>query len=270
MGDVKVRPKKNLGQHFLKDKRIAAAIVDSLSAGDCDAVLEIGPGTGVLTRFLAERNFPVLKIVEIDNEAADYLIKNVSGRYEIIRGDFLKLDLKAIGEKLALIGNFPYNISSQIFFRIIENRDRVNEVTCMIQKEVADRICAGPGSRTYGILSVLLQAWYDIEYLFTVSEKVFDPPPKVKSAVIHLRRNDRLRLDCDEKLFVTVVKTSFSQRRKMLRNPLRMMVTGDAGNMPYLTMRAEQLSVEQFAELTEWIAANRQSAGKAVADGQNE
>ena len=161
MGNVKVRAKKHLGQHFLKDKRIAAAIVDSLGAGDCDAVLEIGPGTGVLTRFLAERNFQVLKIVEIDNEAADYLDKNVSGSYEIIRGDFLKLDLKAIGEKLAVIGNFPYNISSQIFFRIIENRDRVNEVTCMIQKEVADRICAGPGSRTYGILSVLLKAWYE-------------------------------------------------------------------------------------------------------------
>jgi len=270
MGDVKVRPKKHLGQHFLKDKRIAAAIVDSLVAGDCDAVLEIGPGTGVLTQFLADRNFQALTLVEIDSEAADYLKKNISGNYEIIRGDFLKLDLKAFGEKLALIGNFPYNISSQIFFRIIENRDRVNEVTCMIQKEVAERICAAPGSRTYGILSVLLKAWYDIDYLFTVSEKVFDPRPKVKSAVIHLRRNDRLRLDCDEKMFISVVKTSFNQRRKMLRNPLRAMVKGDVGNMPYFTMRAEQLSVEQYTELTAWIAVNGQSAGNTSADDQNE
>jgi len=270
MGIDEVRAKKHLGQHFLKDKRIAAAIVDSLAADDCDAVLEIGPGTGVLTRFLAERHFPSLKIVEIDPEAADYLDKNVSGDFEIIRGDFLKLDLRGIGNKLALIGNFPYNISSQIFFRILENRDRVEEVTCMIQKEVADRICSGPGSRTYGILSVLLKAWYNIEYLFTVSEKVFDPPPKVRSAVIHLRRNDRLRLDCDEKLFVSVVKRCFNQRRKMLRNPLKVMVPDDDGTMPYLTMRAEQLSVEQFAELTEWIAAKRQSAGDVKADDQNE
>jgi 16S rRNA (adenine1518-N6/adenine1519-N6)-dimethyltransferase len=270
MGDDKVRAKKHLGQHFLKDKRIAAAIVDSLIADDCDAVLEIGPGTGALTRFLAERNFPALKIVEIDTEAADYLAKNVGGSFEIIRGDFLKLDLMLIGNRLALIGNFPYNISSQIFFRIIENRERINEVTCMIQKEVADRICSGPGNRTYGILSVLLKAWYDIEYLFTVNENVFDPPPKVKSAVIHLRRNDRLRLNCDEDLFVKVVKRCFSQRRKMLRNPLKMMIINNDGSLPYLTMRAEQLSVEQYTELTEWIAANRQSEDSVSADDQNE
>jgi 16S rRNA (adenine1518-N6/adenine1519-N6)-dimethyltransferase len=270
MGTDKVRAKKHLGQHFLKDKRIAAAIVDSLVADDCDAVLEIGPGTGVLTRFLAERDFPALKIIEIDPEAADYLENNVSGSYEIIRGDFLKLDLLSIGKKLALIGNFPYNISSQIFFRIMENRERVDEITCMIQKEVADRICSGPGSRTYGILSVLLKAWYDIEYLFTVSEKVFDPPPKVKSAVIHLKRNERLKLACDEELFVKVVKRCFNQRRKMLRNPLKMMVHNDNGTMPYLTMRAEQLSVQQYVELTAWIAANRQSAGDESADDQNE
>ena len=270
MGENEVKAKKHLGQHFLKDRRIAAAIVDSLVADDCDTVLEIGPGTGVLTRFLVERDFPALKIVEIDHEAAAYLNKNVEGNYEIIRGDFLKLDLMSIGHRIALIGNYPYNISSQIFFRIIENRERVSEVTCMIQKEVADRICSGPGNRTYGILSVLLKAWYDIEYLFTVSEKVFDPPPKVKSAVIHLRRNSRVRLDCDEELFVRVVKRCFNQRRKMLRNPLRMMVGSNADAMPYLTMRAEQLSVEQYAELTEWIAANRQSTGRMSADDQNE
>jgi 16S rRNA (adenine1518-N6/adenine1519-N6)-dimethyltransferase len=256
MKNDRVRAKKHLGQHFLKDKRIAAAIVDSLEAADCDTVIEVGPGMGVLTRFLVERNFASLKVVEIDAESVDYLQNNVEGIGQIITGDFLELDLKLMGSRIAVIGNFPYNISSQIFFKILENRDMVTEVTCMVQKEVAERICSAPGSRVYGILSVLLRAWYDIEYLFTVNENVFSPPPKVKSAVIHLRRNGRERLECDEKLFFSVVKRCFNQRRKMIRNPIKMMVSPDAGTMPLLSLRAEQLTVEQFVELTNWVAGH--------------
>jgi len=257
MGTYQVRAKKHLGQHFLKDKRIAAAITDSLRADGCDTVIEVGPGMGVLTQYLAERKFPSLRVVEIDRESVAFLRENVSGIDEIIEGDFLELDLGPLGSRIAVIGNFPYNISSQIFFKVLENRDRVTEVVCMVQKEVAERICSAPGSRVYGILSVLLRAWYDIEYLFTVNENVFSPPPKVKSAVIRLTRNKRVRLDCDEELFVSVVKRCFNQRRKMIRNPLKMIVSPDAGDMPYLSMRAEQLSVEQFAELTVWVEANR-------------
>jgi len=257
MGTDKVRPKKHLGQHFLKDKRIAAAIVDALRAEDCDSVVEVGPGMGVLTNLLAERNLPSFRVVEIDRESVDYLRKNVDGRLDIIEGDFLELDLRPLGDHIAVIGNFPYNISSQIFFRVIENRNRVTEVVCMVQKEVAERICSDPGSRVYGILSVLLRAWFDIEYLFTVSEHVFSPPPKVRSAVIRLKRNNTERLECDEKLFVSVVKRCFNQRRKMLRNPVKAIVQTGAGEMPLLTMRAEQLSVNQFVELTNWVDAHR-------------
>lgn len=257
MRNDRVRAKKHLGQHFLKDKRIAAAIVDSLSADECDAVIEVGPGMGVLTQFLVGRNFPSLKVVEIDAESVEYLQNNIEGIGQIIKGDFLELDLLSMGRRIAVIGNFPYNISSQIFFKVLDNRDTVKEVTCMVQKEVAERICSAPGSRVYGILSVLLRAWYDIEYLFTVSENVFSPPPKVKSAVIHLKRNDRERLDCDEKLFFSVVKRCFNQRRKMIRNPVKMMVSPDAGTMPLLSLRAEQLPVEQFVELTNWVAGHR-------------
>jgi len=257
MGTDKVRPKKHLGQHFLKDKRIAAAIVDALRAEDCDSVVEVGPGMGVLTNLLAERNLPSFRVVEIDRESVDYLRKNVDGRLDIIEGDFLELDLRPLGDHIAVIGNFPYNISSQIFFRVIENRNRVTEVVCMVQKEVAERICSDPGSRVYGILSVLLRAWFDIEYLFTVSEHVFSPPPKVRSAVIRLKRNNTERLECDEKLFVSVVKRCFNQRRKMLRNPVKAIVQTGAGEMPLLTMRAEQLSVSQFVELTNWVDAHR-------------
>jgi len=257
MGVGKVRAKKYLGQHFLKDKKVAAAIVDSLKAENCDAVIEVGPGMGVLTQFLVIRNFPALKVVEIDTESVEYLRDNIIGIGEIIKDDFLQIDLKPMGKRIAIIGNFPYNISSQILFKILENRDRVAEVTCMVQKEVAERICSAPGSRVYGILSVLLRAWYDIEYLFTVDENVFSPPPKVKSAVIHLDRNNRERLDCEEDLFFSVVKRCFNQRRKMIRNPVRMMVRPDAGTMPLLSQRAEQLTVEQFVELTNWVARNR-------------
>jgi len=270
MGADKVTPKKHLGQHFLKDRNIAAAVVDALRADGCDTVIEVGPGTGVLTRFLAARNFPSLKVVEIDSEAVAYLRANVPGAYEIIEGDFLALDLRGIGARVAVIGNFPYNISSQLFFRILDERDRIGEVVCMVQKEVADRICSGLGSRVYCSLSVLLAAWYDIEYLFTVNEAVFSPPPKVKSAVIRLQRNGRKRLECDERLFVSIVKRCFNQRRKMIRNPLRMMIPADAGEIPYLTMRAEQLSVEQFAELTRWVAGKMINDGGSAPGGQNE
>ncbi|TNF41608.1 MAG: 16S rRNA (adenine(1518)-N(6)/adenine(1519)-N(6))-dimethyltransferase RsmA [Bacteroidetes bacterium] len=257
MGTDKVRAKKHLGQHFLKDRRIAAAIVDALKAEGCDTVIEVGPGMGVLTGFLAERNLPAFRVVELDRESVDYLKQNLDAQTEIIEGDFLTLDLQPLGGRIAVIGNFPYNISSQIFFKILENRHLVTEVVGMVQKEVAERICSGPGSRVYGILSVLLGAWFDMEYLFTVSEHVFSPPPKVKSAVIRLTRNNVERLGCDERLFVAVVKRCFNQRRKMIRNPVRELVQPDAGEMPLLSLRAEQLSVSQFTELTNWVAANR-------------
>ena len=257
MGNDKVRAKKHLGQHFLKDKKIATAIVEALHADGCDTVIEVGPGMGVLTGFLSERNFPSFRVVEIDRESVEYLRQNFTGRFEIIEGDFLGLDLRPFGDRIAVIGNFPYNISSQIFFKILDDRSRVTEAVGMVQKEVAERICSAPGSRVYGILSVLLRAWYDIEYLFTVSEHVFSPPPKVKSAVIRLTRNSVEQLDCDERLFVSVVKRCFNQRRKMLRNPVKAMVRPGAGEMPLLSMRAEQLSVTQFVELTNWVDAHR-------------
>ena len=257
MPDHQVRPKKYLGQHFLKDKQIAAAIVDALRADGCDSVVEVGPGMGVLTHLLAERELPAFRVVEIDRESVDYLRHNVTGPVEIIEGDFLELDLHPMGNRIAVIGNFPYNISSQIFFKILDYRDHVSETVGMVQNEVAERICSQPGSRVYGILSVLLRAWYDIEYLFTVSEHVFSPPPKVKSAVIRLTRNSVERLGCDEKLFVSVVKRCFNQRRKMLRNPVKAMVKPGAGDLPLLSRRAEQLSVSQFVELTNWVEENR-------------
>lgn len=252
-----VKPKKHLGQHFLKDRRIASEIVEALRAEGCDTVVEVGPGMGVLTHLLAERSLPGFRVIEIDRESVDYLRHNITGDLEIIEGDFLEMDLQSPGERIAVIGNFPYNISSQIFFKILDNRSHVTEVVGMVQKEVAGRICSAPGSRVYGILSVLLRAWYDIEYLFTVSEHVFSPPPRVKSAVIRLTRNGVQRLGCDEKLFVSVVKCCFNQRRKMLRNPIRAMVRAEAGEMPLLRMRAEQLSVSQFVDLTNWVEANK-------------
>ncbi len=257
MGADKVRPKKQLGQHFLKDRRIAAEITGALDAAGCDTVIEVGPGTGALTHLLAAAGLPRLRVVELDREAVDHLRQSLPADVEIISGDFLKLPLEPMGEKIAIIGNFPYNISSQIFFRIIGNRDRVVKVVCMIQKEVADRITAPPGNRTCGILSLLLGAWYDIEYLFTVGPQHFSPPPKVRSAVIRLTRNATLQLGCDEELFVRVVKCCFNQRRKMIRNPIRAMVRPDAGEMPLLAMRAEQLTVSQFVELTNWVEQHR-------------
>ena len=257
---AEVRAKKALGQHFLTDLNIAQKICNSLTErveSDPQATLEVGCGMGVLTQYLLRRGDIVTYGAEIDSESVEYL----NAHYpeftpRLIEGDFLKMDLKAIfPQGVRIIGNFPYNISSQIFFKVIENRDLIPQCVGMIQKEVAVRIAEPPGSREYGILSVLLQAWYDIEYLFTVSEKVFNPPPKVKSAVIRLRRNSTTKLDCDEALFVKVVKASFGQRRKMLRNSLKA-VFGNFGGAehPLFTTRAEQLSVAQFVELTNWVA----------------
>lgn len=256
-----VRPKKNLGQHFLKDKSVAARISETLTGVGYDSVLEVGPGTGVLTEFLLERDFRDFRVVEIDNESVHYLTENFRDLKHIIRGDFLSLDLDELFTgKIAVIGNFPYNISSQIMFRVLDYREKVVEVCGMFQREVAERICAGPGSKTYGILSVLLQAYYVPEYLFTVSETVFSPPPKVKSGVIRMRRNEVTELPCDEKLFRRVVKAAFNQRRKTLRNSIRSAFVLKREDHPLFGMRPEQLSVEEFIELTNWIEVNRESS----------
>ena len=246
-----VRPKKHLGQHFLKDENIARKIVSSLGP-EVQNVLEVGPGMGVLTKNLAIRDFKDLRVAEIDAESVIYLTNHFTG-LQIISGDFLKLDLSTLfAGKFAIIGNFPYNISSQIFFKVLEHRDLVEEVVGMVQKEVAERIAAPPGSKTYGILSVLLQAWYKIEYLFTVNEQVFIPPPKVKSAVIRFTRNTTDHLDCDERFFFNLVKTAFNQRRKTLRNAIRSLYP-EGFNHPFLDKRAEQLSVSEFVELAQSI-----------------
>ncbi len=256
-----VRAKKNLGQHFLKDKNIAQKIVESLSTSPNGNVLEIGPGMGVLTQFLLEKSYQTY-VVEIDTESVEYLQNHFPQLQErIISGDFLRLNLqKYFSGPFAIIGNFPYNISSQIFFKVLENREQIPEVVGMIQKEVAERIAAPHGSKTYGILSVLLQAFYDIEYLFTVSEHVFIPPPKVKSAVIRLTRNDRQQLDCNEKLFFQVVKMAFNQRRKTMRNSLKAMITDEAlKNSEIMALRPEQLSVANFERLTRLISEQPKS-----------
>ena len=240
-----VKPKKNLGQHFLKDQNIARKIVDSLNAKTAN-VLEVGPGMGVLTRYLLERKELTVHAVEIDKESIEFLQKNypeISKR--LYSEDFLKFDfLSHFQENFSVIGNFPYNISSQIFFKVLDYRDYIPEVVGMVQKEVAERISAGHGNKTYGILSVLLQTFYNIEYLFTVSEHVFVPPPKVKSAVVRLTRNQRQTLPCYDKLFVNVVKTAFNQRRKMLRNSLKEF--GEYIPLQFSEKRPEQLSVNDF------------------------
>ena len=223
-----VRPKKGLGQHFLTDQTIARNIVEALKGTGDGAfdTLEIGPGMGVLTQHLLTRSDVRLKVIEIDSESVRYLLEKWPQLSPVLyEADFLKSNLsKLFPGKFSIIGNFPYNISSQIFFKVLDYKEQIPEVVCMIQKEVAERIAAPPGSKTYGILSVLLQAWYDIEYLFTVGEGAFIPPPKVKSAVIRLTRNDRTDLGCDEKLFKSVVKTAFNQRRKTLRNSLKPLI----------------------------------------------
>ena len=256
-----VKPKKNLGQHFLKEISIARKIAATLTGSGYNDVLEIGPGKGILTQCLMDRGFTGLWVIEIDNESVHYLKEYMPELRNIITGDFLTFDIESIFHgKLAIIGNFPYNISSQILFKILDHRQKVTEVCCMLQKEVADRICAKPGSKTYGILSVLIQAFYSAEFLFTVSGKAFSPPPKVQSGVIRLIRNEIKSLDCDEKLFMRVVKACFNQRRKMLRNSVRSAFDLKNYDYPEFHLRPEQLSVEQFVKLTNWISLNRISS----------
>ena len=303
---MEVRAKKALGQHFLTDQKVAQAIVEALitpfptkdwseAMASSDArpspclsekdgkgleaaggsgepgspVLEVGPGMGVLTQYLLERPDIDLRLIELDSESVDYLLTHFPGMQgRLMEGDFLQLRLEKIfPSAFAIIGNFPYNISSQIFFKVLDYKDRIPEVVGMVQKEVAERLAEKPGSKTYGILSVLLQAWYDIEYLFTVGSGCFAPPPKVESAVIRLTRNGRTSLGCDEALFKTVVKTAFGQRRKMMRNPLKPLARAKADrngwsdeelsaflSQPVFSQRPEQLSVEDFVALTNLLA----------------
>ncbi len=252
-----VLPKKSLGQHFLTDHNIALKIVGSLPASP-SALLEIGPGTGMLSRYLLEREHFEPVFIETDREAVDHLLRTypaITGR--IVHGDFLRTDLRSVvSGEYQIVGNLPYNISSQIFFRMIEDRERLRSAVVMVQKEVADRIRSGPGSKVYGILSVLLQTWFRIEYLFTVSEHVFLPPPKVKSAVIRLSRNDTIDIGCDEAMYARVVKAAFNQRRKTLRNALRPMLSGRdvTAIEDLLAKRAEQLGVEAFIDLAAHLA----------------
>lgn len=252
---MEVRAKKALGQHFLTDQSIARGIVDALSGSGVPDVLEIGPGMGVLTQYLLKRPDISLRMVELDSESVVYLLTHFPGMEgKLIEADYLKLDVHRFFKgQYRIIGNFPYNISSQIFFKILDDKDLVPEVVCMIQKEVADRIAEGPGSKTYGILSVLLQAWYDIDYVMSVGPGAFAPPPKVKSAVIRLRRNSRTELGCDEKMFRTVVKTAFNQRRKTLRNALKPLLGDRKVSDPVFDLRAERLGVEDFIALTRML-----------------
>ena len=252
----KVQPKKYLGQHFLCDENIASKIVDSLSL-DSHLVLEIGPGMGVLTKYLLPKYSESLQVVEIDTESVQYLQAHYPS-LKIIEGDFLKIDTSSIfNNPFSIIGNFPYNISSQILFKTYENHQQITEVVGMFQKEVAERVVAKPGNKIYGILSVLLGLFYDIEYLFTVHEHVFNPPPKVKSAVIRLTHNNRTHEALDINLFTKVVKAGFNQRRKTLRNALSAFKEHFANvNPEYLTKRAEQLSVDEFIDLTLSIQSN--------------
>lgn len=258
-----VRPKKGLGQHFLKDLGIARKIADTVLDYKGIPVLEIGPGMGVLTQFLLQEGHD-LSVVELDRESVAYLETHFPGlEGRIIADDFLKLPLSGLYKgPFCVIGNYPYNISSQIFFKVLEYKDQVPCCAGMIQKEVAERLASKPGKKAYGIISVLLQAWYDIEYLFTVNEDVFLPPPKVKSAVIRMTRNQRTDLGCDEKLFRQVVKTSFNQRRKTLRNSMKPILGKGcpAYGLPVFDKRPEQLSVEEFIELTH---ITRENLGEA-------
>ena len=254
-----VRPKKNLGQHFLVDLNIAKRIADTVDEPyPTLPVLEVGPGMGVMTQFLVEKPRP-LKVVEIDRESVAYL-KNTLPTLDIISGDFLRMDLNEVfgGQQFVLTGNYPYDISSQIFFKMLDNKDLIPCCTGMIQHEVAVRMAAAPGNKQYGILSVLIQAWYNVEYLFTVEPDVFNPPPKVQSAVIRMTRNQTTDLGCDWQLFRRVVKTTFNQRRKMLRVSLRQLLPKDSSlftsHASLLSLRPEQLTIPQFVELTNLVS----------------
>ncbi|HLP04945.1 MAG TPA: 16S rRNA (adenine(1518)-N(6)/adenine(1519)-N(6))-dimethyltransferase RsmA [Paludibacter sp.] len=260
---TQVRPKKYLGQHFLKDVEVARRIAGSLTLDGRIPVLEIGPGMGVLTRYLLENPLIDLTAVELDTESVQYLHQHYP-QLHVIEADFLKMDLKSLFPgQFCIIGNFPYNISSQIFFKMLDHKDSIPCLAGMIQKEVAERIAARPGSKTYGILSVLIQAFYSTDYLFTVHEHVFDPPPKVKSAVIRFTRNEVKELGCNENLFKTVVKTAFNQRRKTLRNSLKPLGLGDSPIFadPLFNMRPEQLDVTSFIDLTNRVDAEMKSRG---------
>ena len=250
-----VTAKKRLGQHFLTDLSIARDIADTVDTCPGMPVLEVGPGMGVLTQFLLEKERP-LKVVEIDEESVSYLCKNLPQLQEenIIPDDFLKMHLDRLfdGEQFMLIGNYPYNISSQIFFKMLDYKEYIPYCSGMIQKEVGERLAAKPGNKSYGILSILIQVWYDVEYLFTVNENVFSPPPKVKSAVVLMKRNNRTCMGCNEELFRKIVKGTFNQRRKKLRNSIQQITGKDSPimNDPILEKRPEQLSIEEFIELT--------------------
>jgi len=252
-----VRAKKHLGQHFLNDEGIAQDIVEGLTIhSGYDKVLEIGPGMGVLTKYLLQNQNYQTYVIDIDTDSITYLKNNYTDLNDrIISGDFLKLDLSdQLGDHFGIIGNFPYNISSQIFFKILDDKAQVPEIVCMLQKEVAERLASPPGNKSYGILSVLLQAYYNIDYLFTVEPDRFNPPPKVRSGVIRLRRNEKTNLNCDEKLFRRVVKQGFQTRRKTLRNALKPLnLPADVQEIELLNKRAEQLSVDDFVGLTQLI-----------------
>ena len=254
-----VKPKKFLGQHFLTDLDVARRIADTVDACPDVPVLEVGPGMGVLTQFLLQKGRE-FKVVEIDFDSVPYLHEHFPQLGDnIIEGDFLQMNLQTVfqGRPFVLTGNYPYNISSQIFFKMLENKELIPCCTGMIQKEVAERMAATPGSKAYGVLSVLVQAWYDVEYLFTVDEHVFNPPPKVKSAVIRLTRNGKSALGCDEALFRRIVKTVFTMRRKMMRNGMKQILGKDSPMLadPIFTQRPEQLSVQDYVELTNRVAA---------------
>ncbi|MBE6297689.1 MAG: 16S rRNA (adenine(1518)-N(6)/adenine(1519)-N(6))-dimethyltransferase RsmA [Bacteroidales bacterium] len=253
-----VTAKKRLGQHFLVDLTIARDIADTVDICSGTPILEVGPGMGVLTQFLLEKQRK-LKVVEIDEESVAYLRHNLTALQEenIIPDDFLKMHLDRVfdGEQFMLIGNYPYNISSQIFFKMLDYKEYIPFCSGMIQKEVGERLAAAPGSKAYGILSILIQLWYDVEYLFTVDENVFSPPPKVKSAVVRMKRNKREELECDESLFKKIVKGTFNQRRKKLRNSIQQIVGKNSPLLsdPILDKRPEQLSIEDFIELTKRV-----------------
>ena len=251
-----LRPKKRLGQHFLTDRNIAFRITENIKATDYNKLIEVGPGKGILTGFLLERKELEVLAVEIDHDAVEYLLNKWPGLDGILKeADFLSLDLqKEYGDRFGIIGNFPYNISSQIFFKVLEYKDNCREVVCMIQKEVADRIISPPGNKTYGILSVLLQTWYKIDPLFTVNPGSFFPPPEVRSSVIRLVRNEREELPVEQAFFTRLVKVAFNQRRKMLRNSIKSFFNSEIKDNPVLTKRPEQLSVEEFLELAVWVS----------------
>lgn len=247
-----VKPKKHLGQHFLIDEKISERISNAISKSKKINLLEIGPGTGALTKFLLHENIDLISY-ELDIESITYL-KNTFPTLIVYNEDVLKTDWSKIFKgNYSVTGNFPYNISSQILFKIYENRTKIDEMVGMFQKEVAERVCSGPGTKKYGILSVLIQAYYDVEYLFTVNEEVFNPPPKVKSGVIKITRNNIIELDCDEKLFFRVVKAIFNQRRKMARNSLKSLLGDKKIDHILLTKRPEELSIENFTEITKMI-----------------